>query len=273
MHTSSSSRTRTRRSHTHRPPDFHSPKALTKTTASTPPTESAIAKRVKSIEEARREVASSPFFKALLHQLTTATLPPTTPPTQEEDTDQVRPLLPRIKSFVIYGLGSLDESTRTTTHIRYQLALALELYGLVQSSIEQIPQIYDPVFTPLDIAVLHALGLQVLEVNEEGRRVASHPTLFYLPHCEAGIMDNNLATNLEAGTLHNVVMLGNSFSSYQERWSWREGLCRATATAAFKPETMLELVDSGRVMEMRVSEEKFPVAAAFNDMSLHTFLF
>jgi hypothetical protein len=51
--------------------------------------------------------------------------------------------------------------------------------------LQQPPQLYDPAFSQLDRQLLQQMGLEVMAVNEEGRRsIAGHPTLFYLPHCE-----------------------------------------------------------------------------------------
>lgn len=64
-----------------------------------------------------------------------------------------------------------------------QLALALllreHLPGLAGP-----PETYDPAFSDVDRALLAALGVHVIEVNEGGARAVSEPTLFYLPHCE-----------------------------------------------------------------------------------------
>lgn len=62
--------------------------------------------------------------------------------------------------------------------------------------------------------------MQVLTENEQGKRVASSPTLFYLPHCEGGLCSNVLRAN--AGSLGNIAILGNSFRSYYDQWSWRD---------------------------------------------------
>lgn len=40
-----------------------------------------------------------------------------------------------------------------------------------------------------------------------------------MPHCEAALTDALLAANRTAGTLHNVVILGNRFSGYQASWA------------------------------------------------------
>ena len=62
--------------------------------------------------------------------------------------------------------------------------------------------------------------MQVLTQNEQGKRVALSPTLFYLPHCEGGLCSNILRAN--AGSLGNIAILGNSFRSYYDQWSWKD---------------------------------------------------
>lgn len=53
--------------------------------------------------------------------------------------------------------------------------------------LQQPPQLFDPAFTPLDAQLLQHMGLEVIAVNEEGRRsIGGQITLFYLPHCEVG---------------------------------------------------------------------------------------
>ena len=61
---------------------------------------------------------------------------------------------------------------------------------------------------------------QVLTENEQGKRVAISPTLFYLPHCEGGLCSNVLRAN--AGSLGKIAILGNSFRSYYDQWSWKD---------------------------------------------------
>lgn len=109
--------------------------------------------------------------------------------------------------------------------------------------------------------------LQVLAKNEEGRRCASRPTLFYLPHCESDLCSNVVEANLGGGGL--AAVLGNSFALYHERWM-QSGTAQAQHRRA-RPEALLGTVESGSVLEVPVSDHHFPVVSAFNDMSLHLF--
>jgi len=217
-----------------------------------PPSDAAIQRRTSSIEGSVRDIARSNFYTRLKDALAAATLP-------------FGAMLPGIKCLVVYGLGSLEQPG--AVHIRYQVALASLLAGLLPA-LTSPPEAYDPVFTPLDEAVLPRCGLTITAHNEEGKRVATLPTLFFMPHCEVELTENLLQANVAAGTLGNVVILGNSFAQYHERWS----LASARHLGRRRPEALLELCESARVCEVKVDDGDFEVAAAFNDLSLHTFL-
>lgn len=219
----------------------------------TPPTNKRISECVKIVQESIHELCKSDFYAGL-----TATLAGLTGPAQST------PVLEEIRALVVYGLGSLEQPG--AVHIRYQLALACRLAELLQDHVKVRPQAYDPAFRALDLHVLPALGVDVTPINEEGRRVVNEPTLFFMPHCEAELMDNLVAANEAAGSLSNVVILGNSFRQYHERFSMRSGEVHVS-----RPETLLRLVTDGRVVEVPVPEIGFPVTSAFNDISLHMF--
>lgn len=114
---------------------------------------------------------------------------------------------------------------------------------------------------------------QVLEENEEGRRRAAQPTLFYLPHCEADLTSNLVEANLHSGGggggAGRVAVLGNSFALYRERWA-QVGSTQAQHRRG-RPDALLRAVEAGQVLEVPVSDCGFPVVSAFNDMSFHLF--
>ncbi|KAF6260142.1 hypothetical protein COO60DRAFT_923871 [Scenedesmus sp. NREL 46B-D3] len=167
-----------------------------------------------------------------------------------------------VQQLVVYGLGSPDDSKVS----RHQLALVLLLQGLLPG-LTQPPQLYDPAFGEADALLLQALGLAVIGANEEGRRGVDGPTLFYLPHCEATLTDNLLCANARADQQCCLALLGNSFATYQSRWAGPAGSRPRTA----RPDRLLQLIDQGSVVEVRVHDAGYHVASAFNDMSLHTF--
>jgi len=152
-------------------------------------------------------------------------------------------------------------------HIRYQLAFACQL-SILFSNLESRPEAFDPVFSLHDHLILPLFGVDIIKDNEKGKRIAKQPTLFFMPHCEADLTDNLLATNIASETLKNVVIIGNSFAKYHERWSL---LSKTQQEEKERPETVLNLVENGNVVEISLPENGFPVTAAFNDMSLHMF--
>ncbi|WIA36017.1 hypothetical protein OEZ86_007380 [Tetradesmus obliquus] len=158
-----------------------------------------------------------------------------------------------VQCLVVYGLGSPDDSKVS----RHQ--------GLLPG-LSQPPLLFDPAFSEADRLLLQGLGLRVIEENEEGRRAVQGPTLFYLPHCEAGLTDNLLLANASPQQQH-LALLGNSFGSYQARWAAPS----ARRPSTVRPDRLLQLVEQGAVCELRVPDHGYSVASAFNDMSLHTF--
>ncbi|KAG9354557.1 hypothetical protein JZ751_001270, partial [Albula glossodonta] len=113
---------------------------------------------------------------------------------------------------VCYGLGSFS----TCVNARYQLAMLLLLLDTLKILPEQC-SVYDPVFTPGECEVLQGFGLIVLTENEEGKRPVSRPTLFYLIHCGKALYNNLLWSNWSPQALSWLTIVGNSFSSIQER--------------------------------------------------------
>lgn len=93
--------------------------------------------------------------------------------------------------MVIYGIGSI-ESYETP---RFQLSLAI----LMKRKFNWIGdvEVFDPILSATESRVLESLGCSVLSVNEQGRRRATKPTLFYMPHCEAELYNNLLQANWE----------------------------------------------------------------------------
>ncbi|KAF6137389.1 hypothetical protein GIB67_036426 [Kingdonia uniflora] len=111
--------------------------------------------------------------------------------------------------MVIYGIGNI-KSYETP---RLQLALAI----LIKRNFDWVRdiEVFDPVLSTTECAVLKALGCSVLSVNEQGRRQALKPTMFLMPHCEAVLYDNLLQVNWGAVFLNRIVLFGNLFSKYE----------------------------------------------------------
>ncbi|KAF8395661.1 hypothetical protein HHK36_019611 [Tetracentron sinense] len=112
--------------------------------------------------------------------------------------------------MVIYGIGSIESYESP----RLQLSLAI-LTKRKFSWIGDI-EVFDPVISTAESRVLEALGCSVLLVNEQGRRKALKPTLFFMPHCEAELYNNLLQANWQAELLNRAVVFGNSFKIYKQ---------------------------------------------------------
>lgn len=73
--------------------------------------------------------------------------------------------------------------------------------------------VYDPRFRPEEEQILRNLGLEIIERNEEGKRVLhqDRTTLVFMPHCPRELINNFLYANWEE-RLSNCILLTNSFS-------------------------------------------------------------
>ncbi|XP_015276770.1 PREDICTED: SRR1-like protein [Gekko japonicus] len=120
---------------------------------------------------------------------------------------------------VCYGLGNFSSCSKA----RFQLAFLLLLLkdGCLCLPPWQIPEelccIFDPAFSTLEREVLSGLGFSVLSRNEEGKRPAEEPTLFYMVHCGKALYNNLLWSNWSAEALSQMVVVGNSFKGIEER--------------------------------------------------------
>ncbi|CAN9513276.1 unnamed protein product [Ophioblennius macclurei] len=123
----------------------------------------------------------------------------------------------KLEECVCYGLGSFSSCVSA----RFQLAMLLLLLEAGQIALTDCI-VYDPVFSSAERDVLRELGLTVLTENEEGKRIASKPTLFFLMHCGKALYNNLLWKNWSTHCLSMVVIIGNSFSGIRERTIDRE---------------------------------------------------
>ncbi|XP_078106727.1 SRR1-like protein isoform X1 [Sander vitreus] len=118
---------------------------------------------------------------------------------------------------VCYGLGSFSSCVSA----RFQLAMLLLLLDA-----GQIPPrdcyVYDPMFSSGERDVLRELGLTVLTENEEGKRLVTKPTLFYLMHCGKALYNNLLWKNWSTQCLPLMIIIGNSFNGMMDRTIERE---------------------------------------------------
>lgn len=115
--------------------------------------------------------------------------------------------------MVIYGIGSIESYEPP----RLQLSLAI-LMKRMFSWIGEV-EVFDPVISLAESRVLTALGCSVLTVNEQGRRQALRPTMFFMPHCDAELYENLLEANWRHDLLSNMTLFGNSFEAYEQHVS------------------------------------------------------
>ncbi|GIL91359.1 hypothetical protein Vretimale_17714 [Volvox reticuliferus] len=210
-----------------------------------------------------------------------------------------------MRSLVVYGLGSPHLSRVS----RYQLALVLLLRDQILSGLTSPVHLYDPAFDDVDRLALEQLGLQVVDVDEGAARRVVEPTFFYMPHCEAELYDALLRANWgggvgcfsdpaaaatgssscshsrSSGGLPLLVVLGNSFRQYLERWRMRRAgsggagggshkahnAHRAHPQGGGAPGPVVRSCLAGAVAEFVTPDLRFPVPSAFNCMSLHLF--
>ncbi|CAH3184853.1 unnamed protein product, partial [Porites evermanni] len=115
-----------------------------------------------------------------------------------------------IADIICYGIGKIT----TCPIARYQFALLLLLKEQLQ--IAGPCHIYEPHFSEDDKMIVEKLGCQLIEHNEEGKRKVERLTLFFMLHCGKPLYNSVLWANW-GPRLSNVIILGNRFSSYQER--------------------------------------------------------
>ncbi|XP_005396209.1 PREDICTED: SRR1-like protein isoform X4 [Chinchilla lanigera] len=114
---------------------------------------------------------------------------------------------------VCYGIGNFA----TCITARIQLAFLLLFLDKCQTPRSHC-WVYDPLFSPLEIAVLNTLGVTVLSENEEGKRsVCGELTIFYMLHCGTALYNNLLWSNWSVDALSRMVIIGNSFKGLEER--------------------------------------------------------
>ncbi|XP_041456595.1 SRR1-like protein [Lytechinus variegatus] len=117
----------------------------------------------------------------------------------------------RVTQIVCYGLGNFSSCVTA----RFQLALLVLLNSLISP---KSCYLYDPNFTDVEKEVLEKLGFSLINKNEEGKRKSSQPTLFFMPHCGKPLYNNLLWANWSL-ELSNIIILGNSFDNFSERFT------------------------------------------------------
>ncbi|PIM98676.1 hypothetical protein CDL12_28839 [Handroanthus impetiginosus] len=206
-------------------------------------------KLMQKMQNCIQKLANSEFCHSLLNQM--------------QNPDTLNRFLKVLGSetkmqMVIYGIGSIESFEPP----RLQLSLAI----LMKRKFDWIGEIevFDPIISLTESKVLASLGCSVLSVNEEGRRQALKPTLFFMPHCEAELYDNLLEANWGVDQLNRIIVFGNSFGEYEQHVS----LCKSSDMARARK----------HILAVRSFAEEFKVTTfsddsfrAFNGSSWHFF--
>ena len=93
--------------------------------------------------------------------------------------------------LICYGIGRFSTSLPS----RLQLAVLLALHSTLPLKASSSLLLYDPLLSSLEAAVLRALGIELIEENEEAKRPVSRCTVFYMPHCGEALYNNMLWAN------------------------------------------------------------------------------
>lgn len=173
--------------------------------------------------------------------------------------------------ITVWGLGSLERQCGAYI-TRYQLALALLLIeerntrSPIDSSLRALVEMYDPVFTTLDKAVIRRLcdGCIIPDGNNDGLTAITVPTLMYMPHCELILTLTLLYSNMRQGTLKNITMIGNSLQSYYEQF-------QLTGNKPAEWDLFAQLMSHAQIREIPLPEKGLDCPGAFNNLSLHMF--
>ncbi|KAK1893210.1 SRR1-like protein [Dissostichus eleginoides] len=138
---------------------------------------------------------------------------------------------PQWKVQLLVALGSVElsipqedrdpKALQKMASSRFQLAMLLLLLDAGQIPLKDC-FIYDPAFSSGERDVLMQLGLTVLTENEEGKRLVTKPTLFYLMHCGKALYNNLLWKNWSTQCLPRMIIIGNSFNGILDRTIERE---------------------------------------------------
>ncbi|XP_036146211.1 SRR1-like protein isoform X2 [Monomorium pharaonis] len=160
-----------------------------------------------------------------------------------------------LSEIVCYGLGrfSLYRSARC------QLAFLLCLKARYEPARVHV---YDPEFRPHEMRALRALGLEVTETNEEGKRAVQRDktTLVFMPHCSRQLTNNFLYANWGCDELSGCILFTNSLSRTVNDSLHRDVLNSAGYMLRILP----------YVTEIQL-ENSFVYEEVFSDLNIHIF--
>jgi hypothetical protein len=159
-----------------------------------------------------------------------------------------------------YGIGDFTTNSFSLSQLSFLI--------LLQQHFKIPTSLYDPIFfdesvdSTLIQAILTKYNLQLLTENEECKRIAKTPTLFFIPHGEKFMYRNVIETNQQANTVNNLTIFGNSFASIKE----------ATELSRSPTADELFLSDiSSHTMEKKFDYKSEGLELEFNNTVLITF--
>ncbi|XP_065054439.1 SRR1-like protein [Rhopilema esculentum] len=117
----------------------------------------------------------------------------------------------QVEEIVSYGVGHISSNPIA----RYQFALLILIAKHFQ--LTDSVHIYDPVFTLTERNIIKHFGFKLITHNEECSRQLGRATIVFMMHCGKAMYNNLLKANWGVD-LQNIVLIGNSFSSYAERF-------------------------------------------------------
>lgn len=159
------------------------------------------------IHECKKELQSSIFFTTMMKKMEYLQILKTLMANYTQNNSTY--LSSQVKvDVIVYGLGSIDKKNKS----QFQLALIL-LLKEQHNCIGEI-YVYDPIFSELEYNVMTTFGCTRIKYNEEGRRQASKPTIFYMPKCSLDLMNNVLEANIKPWSLGWMTILGNSIKTF-----------------------------------------------------------
>ena len=243
--------------------------------------ESLVNETTRKLLRAKKDVHESSFFKRAMNVFKRDKL--------------VSERLKNVQKMIVLGTGSFRHSATS----RYQMMFAILLVeeAELMSEVKKVC-VYDPAFGKVDVEVLKRMKME-----KEGVRVEAwsaeqskafvenreddddrNETVFaYMPHCEADLYEEILEhrwvnTGSETDPMRRILLCGNKFSNYHERWSFANN-SRLTTKTKRKPKRVVvvgnaenECVEKEVSLEGETKESKFALNnGAFNDTAVHVF--
>ena len=241
--------------------------------------ESLVNETTRKLLRAKKDVHESSFFKRAMNVF--------------KRDELVSERLKNVQKMIVLGTGSFRHSATS----RYQMMFAILLVeeAELMSEVKKVC-VYDPAFGKVDVEVLKRM-----KVEKEGVRVEAwsaeqskafvenreddddrNETVFaYMPHCEADLYEEILEhrwvnTGSETDPMRRILLCGNKFSNYHERWSFANN-SRLTTKTKRKPKRVVvvgnaenECVEKEVSLEGETKESKFALNnGAFNDTAVH----